>query len=72
MGMAKFCQETHYILPLSLDYVDFLALRPSLLHHHKSRGFDSVYFKADDLVMLIMLQIILIFDKRGCSIAFGS
>lgn len=83
MGMAKFCQEMHYMLSASANYFDFLVLPSSssssysllllLLLHNTSSGFLFFYFKADDLVMLmLLLQIIPTSEKRGCSIAFGS
>jgi hypothetical protein len=71
--MAKFCHEMHHVLPMSVIYVAFSALRPSLLHH-KSDGFHAFSFETDDVVviMIIMLEIILISNKRGCSRAVGS
>lgn len=70
--MAKFCHEMHHVLPISVIYVAYSALRPSLLHH-KSDGFHAFSFQTDDVViMIIMLEMILLSNKRGCSRAVGS
>jgi hypothetical protein len=70
--MAKFCHEMHHVLPISVIYVAYSALRPSLLHH-KSDGFHAFSFETDDVViMIIMLEMILLSNKRGCSRAVGS
>ncbi len=70
--MAKFCHEMHHVLPISVSYVAYSALRPSLLHH-KSDGFHAFSFETDDVViMIIMLEMILLSNKRGCSRAVGS
>jgi hypothetical protein len=70
--MAKFCHEMHHVLPISVIYVAYSALRPSLLHH-KSDGFHAFSFETDDVaIMIIMLEMILLSNKRGCSRAVGS
>ena len=70
--MAKFCHEMHHVLPISVIYVAYSALRSSLLHH-KSDGFHAFSFETDDVViMIIMLEMIPLSNKRGCSRADGS
>lgn len=74
--MAKFCHGMHYILPISVIYVAHSALRPLFLHHKFDR-FHAFSFDTDDVIMIIktmvmMLKIILLSNKRGCSIAVGS
>jgi hypothetical protein len=60
--MAKFCHEMHYILPISVICVAHSALWPLLLHHKPTVIID----------MVMVLEMILISSKRGCSIAVGS
>ena len=71
--MAKFCHEMHYILPISVICVAHSALWPLLLHHKLER-FHAFYFDTDDVIinMVMVLEMILISSKRGCSIAVGS
>jgi hypothetical protein len=69
--MAKFCHEMHHVVPVSLIYVAFSGLEPSLTHR-KYDGFNGFYFKTDDVIIIRMLEIIPVSNTRGCSIAVGS
>jgi hypothetical protein len=64
--MAKFCQEMHFALPMSVIYVSFFPLQSLLLLHQKSD------FGTDDAITIMMLEINLLSYKWGCLIAVGS
>jgi hypothetical protein len=44
MGMAKFCHEMHHVQLISVIYIAFSALGPSLMHH-KSDGVHAFFIK---------------------------
>ena len=71
IGMAKFCNEMHPVLPISSIYVAFSGLELSVMHH-KYGGFHAFYFDTDEVIIITMLELILISNIRGCSIAVGS
>jgi hypothetical protein len=69
--MAKYCHEMHHVQSTSVIYVAFSGLGPSLMHH-KSDGVHALYYQTDDVIIIMILEIILISNRRGCSIAVGS
>ncbi|HYY50616.1 MAG TPA: hypothetical protein VE643_07070, partial [Nitrososphaeraceae archaeon] len=71
IGMAKSCDETHSVLPISSIYVAFSGLELSMMYH-KYCGFHAFYFEINEVIIITMLELILISKIRGCSIAVGS